>query len=238
REENVIKGKDAVRREAKHLKVDYNAVVNNKYTDFICRRFNVLSWDDLFAAIGYGGIRPGYVIQRIKDRFPEDFVREEEKNTFVKAPKTDTSKAVHVQGNSDLSVKFAHCCQPVPGDSIIGYITRGRGITVHRSDCVNMKNVDDLDRLIRVDWIDEEGSYDNKFIVSLSIHANDRKGILAEITTAISDMGLDISALQTKASVNGIAKIAVDVVVFSTAQVDSLIKKLEKIKDILNIYRV
>ncbi|MBO7701011.1 MAG: bifunctional (p)ppGpp synthetase/guanosine-3',5'-bis(diphosphate) 3'-pyrophosphohydrolase [Eubacteriaceae bacterium] len=238
REENVIKGKEAIKREAKHLKVEYNAVVNNKYTDFICRRFNVLSWDDLFAAIGYGGIRPGYVIQRIKDRFPQDFIQEEEKNTFVKAPKTDSSKAVHVQGNSDLSVKFAHCCQPVPGDSIIGYITRGRGITVHRSDCVNMKNVDDLDRLIRVDWIDEGGSSDNKFIVSLSIHANDRKGILAEITTAISDMGLDISALQTRPSDNGIAKISVDIVVFSTSQVEALIKKLEKIRDILNIYRV
>ena len=238
REENVAKGKDAVKREAKHLHLEYNAIINTKYTDFICRRFNVLSWDDLFASIGYGGIRPGYVIQRIRERFPEDFAEVEEKRTLVKAPNTDSSKAVHVQGNSDLSVKFAHCCMPVPGDRIIGYITRGRGITVHRADCVNMKNVDDLDRLISVDWIDESGSSDNKFIVSLNITANDRKGILAEVTTAISDMGLDISALKTKPSQDGIARISTDVVVYSTSQVNALIAKLDRITDVVNIYRV
>ena len=238
REENVAKGKDAVKREAKHLHLEYNAIINTKYTDFICRRFNVLSWDDLFASIGYGGIRPGYVIQRIRERFPEDFAEVEEKRTLVKAPNTDSSKAVHVQGNSDLSVKFAHCWMPVPGDRIIGYITRGRGITVHRTDCVNMKNVDDLDRLISVDWIDESGSSDNKFIVSLNITANDRKGILAEVTTAISDMGLDISALKTKPSQDGIARISTDVVVYSTSQVNALIAKLDRITDVVNIYRV
>lgn len=238
RDENIMKGKDSIRREAKHLHVEYNQVTNTKYTDFVCSRFNVASWDDLFAAIGYGGIRPGYVIQRIKERYPEDFVAEEEKSTLVKAPRTDSSKAVHIQGNSDLAVKFAHCCSPVPGDGIIGYITRGSGVTVHRADCVNMKNVDDRDRLIQVNWIDEGGSADNKFLVSLYITANDRKGILADVTTVISDLGLNISALQTRAPENGIAQISTNVVVNSLTQVDTLMKKLEKIRDITNIYRV
>ena len=193
------------------------------------------NWDDLFAAIGYGGIRAGYVIQRIKDRFKEDFASEEKTAAFRK-PSGDKTRSVHIQGNVDLAVKFAHCCMPVPGDNIIGYITRGRGVTIHRADCINIKNSNEKDRLIEVSWLDETNT-GSEFIAKLTLNANDRNGIIADVALAISNEGISISALKTKTPEEGLAKMNIDVIVNTTKQVDNLVKKLENIKGVLSIYR-
>ncbi len=235
KDENILRGKESFKRELKHLKLDYNQIVNNKYEDFALKRFNVASWDDLFAAIGYGGIRAGYVIQRIKDRFKEDFATEEKAAAFRK-PNGDKTRSVHIQGNVDLAVKFAHCCMPVPGDNIIGYITRGRGVTIHRADCINIKNSNEKDRLIEVSWLDETNT-GSEFIAKLTLNANDRNGIIADVALAISNEGISISALKTKTPEEGLAKMNIDVIVNTTKQVDNLVKKLENIKGVLSIYR-
>ncbi len=235
REENVLRGKESLKRELKHLKIDQNKIINNKYEEFITKRFNVASWDDLFAAIGYGGIRAGYVIQRIKDRYKEDFIEEAKPTTFKK-PTGDKTRSVHIQGNVDLAVKFAHCCMPVPGDNIIGYITRGRGVTIHRADCINIKNSNETDRLIEVNWLEDYNS-GSEFVAKLVLNATDRTGIIADVASAISNEGISISALKSKTPEDGLAKMNIDVIVNTTRQVDLLVKKLENIKGVLSIYR-
>lgn len=236
KDENILKGKEAFKREAKHMKLEFNDVVKQSYTDFICKRFNVQSWDDLFAAIGYGGVRPGYAIQRIKDHFKEDFPTVE-KLTTVKAPTGDKSKAIHIQGHNDLSVKFAHCCNPVPGDNVIGYITRGRGITVHRADCVNIKNSNEKDRLIQVNWIDDSLGTSNKFVANLAITGEDRTGIIAEVSTLISNEGISISSFKTKTAEDGIARMNIEVVINGTKQVDALVRKIGNLRGIISVSR-
>ncbi len=236
KDENVIKGKESFKRELKHFALDYNSIVKNEYADFTFKRFNVTSWDDLFAVIGYGGLRAGYVIQRIKDNYKNDF-EQPDKINIVKPPKTDKGRSVHVQGHSDLCVKFAHCCLPVPGDHIIGYITRGHGITVHRADCINIRNSNEHDRLIDVRWI-EGASKSEKFTTEIIIRSLDRKGLLADISSAIGNEGINISALNTKQDNEGIFTMRIDIVIDTTEQVDTLIRKLSSIPDILKVYRV
>ncbi len=235
REENVQKGKETFRRELRHYALEYDDVVKHEYENFVFNRFNVQSWDDMFSVIGYGGLRAGYIIQRIKENFKNDFAAKDESLNIVKAPK-NKGALVLIQGHNDLEVKFAHCCMPVPGDSIIGYITRGRGITVHRADCVNIKNSNDTDRLIEVTWLDS--TPDEKFTAELLIRALDRKGLLIDISTVITGEGLNISGFNSKTDADGIATMHVNVVIRSVAQVTQLINKLNGIQSMLNIYRV
>lgn len=236
KDENIIKGKESFKRELKHYTLEYNDIVKNEYTDFTFKRFNVTSWEDLFAVIGYGGLRAGYVIQRIKDNYKKDFAEPETIN-LVKPPKSDKGRSVHIQGHSDLAVKFARCCMPVPGDHIIGYITRGRGITVHRADCINIQNSNERDRLIDVNWI-EHTSKDDRFTTELVLRSLDRKGLLADVSTAIGNEGINISGLNTKPDSDGIFTMHIDIVVDNAEQIETLIRKLSNIPDVLKVFRL
>jgi len=237
REENIAKGKDLLEREIKHSKLAFNEIIKNDYSDFIFKRFNVTGWEDLYSAIGYGGIKPGYIIQRVKDNFKQDFPVAEPVS-IVQSPKpVNKGKSVHVQGHSDLAVKFAKCCLPVPGDTIMGYITRGKGITVHRADCINIKNSDEMDRLIDVDWVDESIPSE-KFSAELVIKANDRKGLISDISTIISNEGISIAGFTSKTNKDGIVHMSLDIIIQNTKQVDRLIGKLSSISNLISVYRI
>lgn len=236
REENISKGKDLLEKEIKHSKLEFGDIVKNEYADFIFKRFNVLSWDDLYSAIGYGGIRPGYVIQRIKDNFVSDFPIPETIPVISTQKPANKGKSVHIQGHSDLAVKFAKCCMPVPGDTIIGYITRGRGVSVHRADCINIKHTDEADRLIEVSWLDNTVP-NEKFSAELMIKATDRKGLISDISTIISNEGISIAGFTSKTFKDSTVHMSMDIIIQNTKQVDKLIGKISVISGVISIYR-
>lgn len=237
KEENVTKGKDMLEREIRAEHLNTSDIIRNEYQDFICERFNVLSWDDLFSAIGYGGIRPKYVVQRIIERFAANFAAEESAPVLAKVPKTDTSRAVHIQGHSDLDVKFAKCCRPVPGDPIIGYITRGRGVSVHRADCVNILNSTETDRFIDVHWLTSDNNRE-KFSSELLIKAIDRPRLISDVSTLIGNEGINISGISSRTGRDSIVVMNIDVIVTNTHQLDRLVEKLGSISNVIGIYRV
>ncbi len=239
KDENIIKGRDMVERELKNNKLTLGDIMKNEYLDFICDRFNVSGWDDLFSSIGYGGLRVRYVLGRIIERFPQDFPQEEVKPTLVKAPKSEKDNVVHIQGNNDFAVKFAKCCMPVPGDPIIGYITRGRGVTVHRADCVNMLHSDEKDRFISVDWIDKPASAKkSQFSSELVIRAIDRNKLLSDVATLISNEGVSISGISSRIMKDSTVNMNIDVVISDTEQLDRLMAKLELIQNVLSVHRI
>ncbi len=238
KEENVQKGKDMLEREIKHAKLNMNDIIRNEYADFIFKRFNITSWEDLYSSIGYGGIRAGYVIQRVKENFKQDFPEEETVVPIISAPKHgDKGRTVNVQGHNDLSVKFAKCCMPVPGDNIMGYITRGRGISVHRADCINIKSTNDTERLIEVSWI-SESPISEKFSAEIVIKASDRKGLLSDISTTISNEGISITGMTVKTQKDGSAFMNMDVIIQNTKQVDKLLGKISVINGVNSVYRL
>ncbi len=240
KDENIIKGKDMLEREVKRGELTLKEFAKPEYTEFLLRRFNAASWEDLYAVIGYGGLRAGYVVQRIKEHFKGDFPEAESQEHIVlsEAPKNPArSNAVHVQGNSDLAVKFAKCCMPVPGDSIVGYITRGSGITVHRTDCINIIKSDEPYRLIDVGWIDEE-TVSERFTADLLIRCADRPKLISDISTLISNEGFNIMQLQSRILKDGITHMDVELIVKNISQLESLIKKLENINSVLSVIRL
>ena len=236
KDENITKGQAALERETANLGFEIPQIINSNYSDFVFKRFNVQSWDDLYAIIGYGGIRPQFVIQRIKEHFKSDFPEEETAPVIVDPPKEGTGTSVQIQGHQDLVHKFAKCCTPVPGDKIMGYITRGRGITIHRSDCINITGSVEPERLINADWANEVTA--EKFAAEIFIKAVDRQKLLSDVSTVIGNDGISISGISLRTLKDSSVQISIDIIVTTTSQVDSLVTKLSNIPSIISVYRV
>ncbi|NLW71158.1 MAG: bifunctional (p)ppGpp synthetase/guanosine-3',5'-bis(diphosphate) 3'-pyrophosphohydrolase [Eubacteriaceae bacterium] len=237
KEENIIKGREIFKRECKHFKTEITEDMKERYEDFITDRFNVGGWEDLYAMIGYGGLRAGYVIQRIRANFIKDFDDDDGRMTLVKAPTKDKSTSIHIQGHSDLEVSFAKCCSPVPGDQIVGFITRGRGITVHRADCINITNTSEPDRIIEVNWINENVPSES-FTTNIIMRCLDRKGLIADISTIIGNEGINISSFRTAPAGEDEMKMTIEIVITSVNQVKAIIRKLEGVSSVIAVYRI
>lgn len=239
REENIIRGKEALEKEAKKSSIAFNKIVNNARLDFVKKRFNVKSWDDLFSAIGYGGIKSGLVFQRIKEHFKDDFDIQEEKEDIklVKETTNDVSKLINIQGQTDLAVFFSKCCNPVPGDNIVGYITKNRGVSIHRSDCINIANTIEKNRLINVSW-NQNTSASEAFRADIRIIANDRDGLVVETSTLINNEGISMSSFSADVDSKGDCIVKVCLNVKNKSQLEQLFKKVKNISGIKRIYRV
>ncbi|MCL1913355.1 MAG: bifunctional (p)ppGpp synthetase/guanosine-3',5'-bis(diphosphate) 3'-pyrophosphohydrolase [Eubacteriaceae bacterium] len=238
KEENTFKGKEIFEREAKTQKLDISQIVRDKYESFVKNRYNVSSWEDLFSVIGYGGVKSATIINKIKEHFKTDFPAEEDDRTIsVTGAPNNKEQSVHFNGDDGLAYKLANCCSPVPGDKVIGYVTRGRGITVHRSDCVNITAVIELERLINASWSDDIMHKKEKYTAELFIRAMDRKNLLSEISSVISNDGINISGFNLRTK-DYTVNISVDIVVDSTDQVESVINKISDVQSVIYAYRV
>ena len=239
REENIIKGKEMFEKDIRHNKLATSDIVKSKYLEYIQKRFNANSWEDIYASIGYGGLRGGYVIQRIKENFKKDFDEVVEKQVNVVAPPKNKNRSnmVIIQGYDDLALKFAKCCQPVMGDKIVGYITKGSGISVHRTDCSNICNCEEKERLIDVTWIDRIVE-EKQFTGKLLIRAMDRQRLIGDITTLLGNEGVSITKFTSKVDEQGVANINFDIVIKNKVQLELLIKKIEMLKNIIYVKRI
>ena len=239
REENIIKGKEMFEKDIRNNKLATSDIVKNKYLDYIQKRFNANSWEDIYASIGYGGLRGGYVIQRIKENFKKDFDEVVQKEVNVVAPPKNKNRSnmVVIQGYDDLALKFAKCCQPVMGDKIVGYITKGSGISVHRTDCSNICNCEERERLIDVTWIDR-AIEEKQFTGKLLIRAMDRQRLIGDITTLLGNEGVSITKFTSKVDDQGVANINFDIVIKNIVQLELLIKKIEMLKNIIYVKRI
>ena len=239
REENIIKGKEMFEKDIRHNKLATSDIVKSKYLEYIQKRFNANSWEDIYASIGYGGLRGGYVIQRIKENFKKDFDEVVEKQVNVVAPPKNKNRSnmVIIQGYDDLALKFAKCCQPVMGDKIVGYITKGSGISVHRTDCSNICNCEEKERLIDVTWIDRIVE-EKQFTGKLLIRAMDRQRLIGDITTLLGNEGVSITKFTSKVDDQGVANINFDIVIKNIVQLELLIKKIEMLKNIIYVKRI
>jgi len=229
--ENIAEGKAAMEREIRLSGLDVAKVIRPEYLDFVRQRFEMNSWDDLFNAIGYGGLSAANVLSRIRENFKDDFPE-----AGASRGKHSHERSIVIENFSDLAYKFAQCCTPLPGDEVIGYITRGRGVTIHRSDCVNITNAIEPERLIPVSWADSVA--DENFAAEIFIKAVDRPKLLADISTLISNEGINISGSSVRTLRDSSVHLSFDVVVASTAQVEKLLNKISQVESVMSAYRV
>lgn len=238
REENIAKGLDALERECKRLGHDWKALNVGGRLGRVAKQMNAGSEDDLVAAVGYGGFAVNTVLIKLLELHKKDLQKQEEKtNNLAALEKLKTKKPVKhngtgilVKGEPGLLVRLAKCCSPVPGDPIIGFITRGRGVSVHRADCPNVTHgQNDVDRLIDVEW-DYDGN--ERFEVNMEIVAYDRTGIMAEIMATLAEMKISILSVNAKTSDTKNVTIHMGISIKDLAQFEFVATKIRRLKDV------
>jgi GTP pyrophosphokinase len=237
KDENIQKGRSILEREIKREGLQHSNLLNLNNLELLAEKCSYKSLNDFYAAIGYNGMKIGTVFQKMKLLFPKEFPEEVEE-IVLKKPIKDakkTSSTVIVAGHNEIDVHFAKCCNPVPGDKIVGYITKGRGISVHRADCSNVLNLTDPNRIVEVEW----NKYSTgSFTAEIHIKANESPGTIIQISKTFLDMGIPVTALNAKNEKNEYDFFSATLEVKSRRELNLLIKNLNKIKEITQIYRV
>ena len=243
REENIEKGLEALERECKRLNHDWKTLNVGGRLGRVAKQMNAGSEDDLAAAVGYGGFAVNTVLIKLLELQKKDLQKQEEQNTSLvmleklkpRKPVKHSGTGILVKGEPGLLVRLAKCCSPVPGDPIIGFITRGRGVSVHRADCPNVTHgQSDVDRLIDVEW-DYEG--DERFEVNMEIVAYDRTGIMAEIMAALAEMKISILSINAKTSDTKNVVIHMGISIKDLAQFEFIATKIRRLKDVYAVER-
>lgn len=249
KEENIDKGKEIFEKELKKQGVIYSEIAKGEAYDKLVKRYNIHSMEDLYAAIGVGQIAASSYISKLKE---ENIVEKQSIETvnksiddhITKAEKSNNNRkstsndyGVTVKGVNNLMVRFAKCCNPVPGDKILGYITKGRGISVHRTDCSNLKALIDYDdgKVVEVSWGASKGT---AYVAEMQVRAEDRIGILSDIMTIITEAKLPLNALNAKSSKGNIAVINIKVKIDSIEQLKELMRKIRRLKGVMDVYRM
>ncbi len=243
RDDNIKNGHDILSAELKKHGFKPKDVLTNEFMASIFERLSMKSLDDLYNAIGYGGILTSQVIPRVREKLKATAAAVTQHAEDIKSPinhkahlREKARGGVIVRGIDDIFVRFAKCCTPVPGDPIIGYITRGRGVTVHRADCNNFEHKEGFDeRLIDVEWAKADtGAYN----VSLRLVTGNRKGVVAEITSTITSLDIDLNSVNAKLQSNETVFVTMTLEIKHRNEMDTLFQKLKSIPDVLSVSRV
>lgn len=242
REENIAKGRELIEKEIRNLGLDPKEVLTEEAVAEVAKKFSFAGEEDMFAATGYGGISVKQIVNRLTERIKPDDEREEqplnEALTDVQpkdVPKRKTDTGVRVVGVDNLLTRIARCCTPVPGDDIIGYVTKGRGVSVHRTDCANVQGKDVEERLLKVEW-EGDGQSDKSYHVEIEIIGFDRNGLLNDVLNAVTESRTSMIAISGKSDRK--QRIAVIHMMIAIHNVDHLHRVVEKIKRLKDIYSV
>lgn len=249
KEENIDKGKESFEKELKKQGVNYVDIAKGESYEKLTKRHNIQSMDDLYAAIGVGQLTASSYIAKLKEenihekhnaeslnKVIDEQIAKSEKSSFNKKPESNNF-GITVKGENNLMVRFAKCCNPVPGDEIQGYITKGRGISVHRQDCTNLKALIefDKDKVVEVDWGKAKGT---DYIAEIQVKSEDREGLLTDIMHIITDNKFSLNGLNANTSKGNLAMINIKIKISSIEQLKDLIKKIKRLKGVIDVYRM
>lgn len=243
REENTVKGKELVEKELKRIGMSFADLFKPEWIEKALQRYKYNSLDDCYAAIGFGAISPTKIIARLLEEYKKEHKEEEIENKInelreikkTEKPRVSNSGIV-VKGIDNCLVKLSRCCNPLPGDDIIGYITKGRGVSVHRADCINCKELlNDEDRLIEVSWYTEKNA---SYMAELEIYANDRSGLLADITVAVGELKVKMTSINARTIQNNrVAVITMGLEIEDTEMLNKVIKVVRKVDSVYDVHR-
>lgn len=248
KEENIVRGKELVDKYMKSKGLENMDIFQPEYQAAVLARYSCKDWDSVLAAIGHGGLKEGQVVNRVLEEYNRknkiNAVTDEDVlgNTVVSKPESELKhrNGIVVKGIHDVAVRFAKCCSPVPGDEIVGFVTRGRGITVHRTDCINIVNLSSIERsrLIDAQWDKPSSVFKNeKYQVEISLYARKRTGLLVDISKFMSEKNLDVTNMNVRINKQQIVTIDMGFKVSSTDELSKVIEKLKSIDDVIDITR-
>ena len=249
KEENIAKGKELISQYCKMKSIELSDINKPEYQNKILRKYGFHDWDSALATVGHGGLKESQVVNRMLEEYKKDHVvpttdsdvleNIQDANISKTIPQKSKSGIV-VKGLYDVAVHFSKCCSPVPGDEIVGFVTRGRGVSIHRTDCINIINLSDMDRarLIDAEWQQgaSEGS-NGLYLAEIKIFGNNRTGLLVDITKIFTERGIDINAINSKTSKQGVATISVSFNTKGKMELQSLVDKIRQVESVIDIER-
>ena len=250
KEDNIIRGKEMLSAFCKAKGLNLPDLLKPEYTEAVTKKYGFRDWESVLAAIGHGGLKEGQIVNKLQEAYDKDHVRaltdEDILNHSQKEgrPKVSRSRTgVIVKGMEDVSVRLSKCCSPVPGDEIVGFITRGRGVTVHRKDCVNVTTLPDEEkvRLIDVEWsknaLRDEGGNGKLYYAEIRIFAHNRTGLLVDITKIFTERHIDVRSVSSRMSRTGTVTISYEFQVPGRDALSDLIGKIRQVESVIDIIR-
>lgn len=245
KEDNIQKGKDAMISYCKSKSIVMSDITKPEFMEVVLKKYNFATWDALLASIGHGGLKEGQVVNRLLEEYRKEEskkITEEQLVEKINMPGRGvghSSKGITVKGMDDVAVRFSKCCAPVPGDEIVGYITRGRGVSIHRTDCVNVLCMDEFDRarLIEADWAEGVVQSSNMYSTEINIYAYDNQGLLFELSKIFNEEKINLTGMNVRVSKQGKATISVKFEIHSKEQLTKIISKIRNVEGIIDIER-
>ena len=243
RDLNINRGKEMLEKEVKRQGYKLTEILKEDWLKNIANKLSLNTSDDLYAALGYGNITLSQVVPRLKElhrdyyNIEDDNINIEQKIKEQPAPKKNkrVTQGISIKGVDNIKVRFAKCCNPVPGDDIVGYITRGRGVSIHRKDCPNISDLVGQERFIDVEWDTNEKA---EYPVEIQIKATDRSGLLTDITQGITDSNISLLSLNARTNKEKLVLINMTLEIKNTEQLRDLMKRIKKLKGVIDVYRV
>jgi GTP diphosphokinase / guanosine-3',5'-bis(diphosphate) 3'-diphosphatase len=246
REENVAKGKELVEKEIKNRGYDFKDIFTNENLQYVAQKYNFANEEDMYAAVGYNGITAAQIATRLSDKVRRKKEQDPDNSELLDAIKESSSQpalkrrtdsGIVVKGIDNMLIRLSKCCNPVPGDDIVGYITKGRGVSVHREDCVNVHNEDAQVRLLPVEW---EGNLEQpkNYNVDIEINGFDRRGLLNEVLHAVAETKTNITAVSGKSDRNKMATISMSISIHNVSHLQKVVERIKRIPDIYAVRRI
>ena len=247
KEDNILKGKEMLAQYAKTKGYKIGNYLKNQYLEAVMHKYGFRDWDSVLAAIGHGGLKEGQVFNKLleayekenKKKITDEEVLEAAAEAQEKLHIAKSKGGIIVRGIHDVAVRFSKCCSPIPGDEIVGFVTRGRGITIHRTDCVNVLNMSEADRirLIEAEWQETDSRAAEKYTAELQIYANNRTGLLVDLAKIFTERKIDLKNINSRISKQDKATISVSFEVGSKEELASLVEKIRQVESVQDVER-
>ena len=246
KEDNITRGKELRATYCKSRSITLSDLMKPSYMESVMRKYGFRDWDSALAAIGHGGLKEGQVVNKLLDEYNKQHQKEITDEHIMEAAEgkekmriAKSGNGIVVKGIHDVAVRFSKCCSPVPGDEIVGFVTRGRGISVHRTDCVNVMNLSETDRarLIEAEWQKSEQDKNERYTVEIKIFGYNRTGLLVDISKIFTERKIDLSSLNCRVNKQGVATILLTFDVQGKEELASLTAKIRQIESVIDIQR-
>lgn len=249
KEDNIIRGKELLSNYCKAKSIILSDLLKSEFMSVVMRKYGFRDWDSLLAAVGHGGLKEGPVVNRLLEEYKKKNKKEITDNNVLdsiseirehRLPRKKSKSGIIVEGIHDVAVRFSKCCSPVPGDEIVGFVTRGRGVSIHRTDCINIMHLpeDDRARLIDAEWNMTDGKEPNGlYTAEIKIYANNRTGVLVDVSRVFTENKIDVTSMNVRTSKQGTATISVGFEINGVGQLNDIIAKIRNVESVIDIER-
>ena len=250
KEDNILKGKELIERYCKTKGINFGDIGKPEYEEKVIAKYGFLEWNAVLAAIGHGGLKEGQVVNRLVEEYSKEHKQELTDEGVLEKIAEAAKNKVHiaksksgivVKGIDDVAVRFSRCCNPVPGDEIVGFVTRGRGLSIHRTDCVNMLHLTEVERarLIDAEWENDVAEKaGGQYLAEIKMYAYDRKGLLMEMSRIFTEANVDVKSMNIRTSKKqSTATIEAGFIVHGRDELEWIVKKLLQVEDVIDIER-